>query len=197
MESSLKNVIIPSLKPCKKCGLFLFQIHFINQNYHFYCGDCQIFTFWACETIISKMMIPYSTFEKIIFLYLENTPPTQALKFLNYDFIKEEVSHNTVLKYYSLFNEICISFYEEELRSKMLEGIIELDETHLFTEKKTYADARPYALSSIWLVGMRKRESKQFFIIPVEKRDEKTLISIILKHIKRKSTIIRILIVVT
>jgi len=49
----------------------------------------------------------------------------------------------------------------------MLEGIIELDETHLFSEKKTHAISRPYALSSIWLVGLRKRETKEFFIIPV------------------------------
>ena len=38
--------------------------------------------------------------------------------------------------YYSVFNQICINFYEGELNTKMLEVTIELDETHLFTEKK-------------------------------------------------------------
>ena len=189
MDSSLKDYLVPTFKPCRKCSFLLSQLHFISKNYYFYCFSCQVYTFWANDSILSKMSIPFTTFEKILFLYLENQPPSQAFDILHYDFVNEKVSNNTVLKYYSIFNQICISFYEEELNTKMLEGIIELDETHLFSEKKTHAISRSYALSSIWLVGMRKRGSKEFFIIPVEKRDETTLISIILRHIKRKSTI--------
>jgi len=173
----------------KKCHAFISKVNFISQNYYYFCKSCQIYTFWADDNLISKMKISFCALEKRILLYLENQPLSQAFKILQYDFVNEKISRNTLVKYYTILNDICIKFYEEELNTKMLEGTIELDETHLFSEKKTQAIARPCALSSIWLVGMRKRFTKEFFIIPVEKRDEKTLMSIILKHIKRKSTI--------
>jgi len=71
----------------------------------------------------------------------------------------------------------------------LLENEVEIDETHLFREKKSSAPHRGYKLSSIWLFGMKQRNSSKFFVIPVEDRKEETLIPIIRRHVKARSTI--------
>jgi hypothetical protein len=54
------------------------------------------------------------------------------------------------------------------MENMMLEGDIEIDESHLFKEKKSSAPHRPYQLKSAWVFGMKKRNSSEFIIIPVE-----------------------------
>jgi len=186
---NIQSSLILVFRNCKRCCRSLFTIHKIQDNYHFYCNICQIYTSWTQGTILERSSIPFSTLEKLIFLFLNNKPPAEAFDILGYDFVGSKLNYNTIVKYYNILNYICLTFYYEDLSSKMLEGEIELDETHLYSEKKSHALARPYSLSSVWLVGMRKRGSKEFLIVEVERRDEETLLSIILKHIKRKSKI--------
>ena len=80
--------------------------------------------------------------------------------------------------------------YQQKLRSTHLKGEIEIDETLLFKEKKTFVKKRrPYKLGSVWLLGSRQRGTKTFIIIPVVKRDEASLMSCILKYVNLESTI--------
>jgi len=72
---------------------------------------------------------------------------------------------------------------------KLLEDEIEIDESFLFREKKSKAYRRRHKPRSQWLFGMKKRGSLDFVVVPVQKRDEITLNSLILKHMKISSTI--------
>ena len=62
----------------------------------------------------------------------------------------------------------------------MLEGTIEIDETHLFSEKKSFAPHRKYALSFLWLLGLKCRENSEFLIIPIEKEMSKLFLELFL-----------------
>ena len=53
------------------------------------------------------------------------------------------------------------------LDSEPLEGDIELDESHLYKEKKSHALHRSYKLRSVWIFGMKDRKSKNFLLIPM------------------------------
>ena len=71
----------------------------------------------------------------------------------------------------------------------LLENEVEIDESHLFREKKSSAPHRHYKLSSVWIFGAKQRNSSKFFIIALKNRKEETLIPLIRKHIKIGSTI--------
>ena len=71
----------------------------------------------------------------------------------------------------------------------LLEKEVEIDESHLFREKKSSTPHRQYKHGHIWLFGAKERNSSKFFIIALKNRTEATLIPIIRKHIKIGSTI--------
>ena len=82
-----------------------------------------------------------------------------------------------------------LSLVYDHMNLKLLEDEIEIDESFLFREKKSKAYRRRHKPRSQWLFGMKKRGSLDFVVVPVQKRDEITLNSLILKHINISSTI--------
>ena len=103
--------------------------------------------------------------------------------------LDDSLNINTVKKYFTLFSRIALKYYQEEMNYMLLENEVEIDETHLFKEKKSSAPHRAYKMSSIWLFGMKERKTSKFVIIPLKRRTEENLMPIIRKHVKYKSTI--------
>jgi hypothetical protein len=88
-----------------------------------------------------------------------------------------------------LFSKICLSYYDSYINSTILEGTIEVDESHLFRPKKTATPHRSLT-RSIWILGFKKRHSGEFLLIPMTSREEAFIHLSIVKHVQPYSTIV-------
>ena len=113
-------------------------------------------TIWNEGTKLQNSKLLHTQLEKLIILFLDKKSPKDACDFLNYDFVDEHLNINTVRRYFTIFCEITLDFYQEEMDYMLLENEVEIDETHLFREKKSSAPHRGYKLSSIWLFRMKQ-----------------------------------------
>lgn len=75
------------------------------------------------------------------------------------------------------------------MNSKVFDGEVEIDESHLFKEKHSFAPHRNYALGSVWIFGICKRKSSDFIFFPVTSREEENLLQVIFRFIKPRSII--------
>jgi ISXO2-like transposase domain len=125
------------------------------------------------------MRIRIDQLSNLIDLYLNRNSVKDAHDIMS--FMMNSININTISKYFRTFSLISLQNYIKYLDTTIMEDIIEVDETHLFKVKKTSAPHREYALGSIWLVGILERKSKKFVMIPTTKRDETTLIPLLLK----------------
>lgn len=185
----IKSHLVPASINCKYCNKLLLQIMKIADHYNFYCDNCKQFTKWYYQTRLEKMQMTYSFVEKLIIMFLDNKTAKDAYDFLNYEFCQEKSNINTVRRYFTLFCNITLSYYQNHLDSTILEGNIEIDESHLFKEKKTHAPRRQYKLRSVWLFGFKKRDSSEFLLIPMTSREEINMHLAIVKHVKKYSTL--------
>ena len=71
----------------------------------------------------------------------------------------------------------------------MLNGEIKIDETYLFKEKKSSAPHHGYVNGSQWLFGLHQRNSTDFVVVPVQRRDKTALELSLLRHANTNSTI--------
>jgi len=185
-----KNIeLIPLFQKCWKYEKVIFQKRELNNHTWFACEQCQTLTVWNHRTTLEKCRLYRSQIEKLILIFLDHKSAKEAFDILKYDFVDDPININTIRKYFTKFCMIALDFYEEEMQYVLLEDEVEIDETHLFKEKKSSAPHRPYKLSSIWLFGIKQRKSKKFFIIPLKERTESVLIPLMRKHIKIYSTI--------
>jgi len=179
----------PQSHLCLKCKKEVFEIHLIQGDRHFYCRKCEIYTRWNEETQLQKCYLKQSQVEKLLLMFLDNKTPKEAFNILQYSFVNDPISLNTVKNYFLRFCNLVYDYYDEVLSSILLCGEVEIDETHLFREKKSSAPHRRYKYSSVWLFGAKQRKSSNFFLIPLKNRKEENLIPIIRKHIKLGTTI--------
>ena len=130
-----QDSILPKYQLCSQCDRIISTRTFFNQTYFFYCDECCIFTFWAHNTTLSKSQISFSQLEKLIILYLDNKSASDAFSILEYSFVQDPLSKNTVLRYFSIFNEIILDFYQQTIPTIFFDGTVEIDETYLFPKK--------------------------------------------------------------
>jgi len=181
--------LLPQYKTCSICNQLIIQVKYILNTYYFYCDLCLQTTKWNEGTILERSKISMGTLEKLLILFLDNQTIQEATNILKYDFVDDKLNVKTVSRYFEIFNQIVYDEVHSKMQSMMIEGEIEIDETHLFKEKKSSAPHRAYKNSSQWLFGMRKRGSSTFIVVPVTERDKGTLELLILKHIKIYSKI--------
>jgi len=181
--------LLPQYKHCQTCSGLLYSPSFINDTYYYYCSRCQQQTRWTQNTRISKSKISYPVFEEIILCYVNKKSLVDTLQHLEDHFSGNVFNKNTICHYFDLFDEIALNYYEMKQNTTIFSGEIEIDESYLFKIKKTKAFRRRYGPSSCWLFGILHRETRDFLIIPVLRRDEKTLTPLILKHVAIGSTI--------
>lgn len=181
--------IIPQYKVCSICQNVMTEVKTISEKHYFICNVCFQLTRWNTSTILENAKISVSTIEKLLTLFLDNKTAYEAHNVLKYSFINDGLNIKTVYKYFEFFNLIVHDYVDSKMQSMMLEGEVEIDETHLFKEKQSQAPHRQYKNSSQWLFGMRQRGTSAFIVVPVRERDKGTLQLLILKHIKVGSKI--------
>jgi len=69
-------------------------------------------------------------------LYLENKSVREAYDILQHSSESNKINKKTVYRYFQIFDQISMEFYQYKLNTTFFEGEIELDETLLFKEKK-------------------------------------------------------------
>jgi len=181
--------LIPQYKVCPICQNLMTEVKIISEIQYFTCHSCFQLTKWNASTILENAKISTLTIEKLLILFLDNKTAYEAHNVLKYNFVNDRLNLKTVYRYFELFNTIVHDYVSLKMQSMMLVGEVELDETHLFKEKKSKAPSRQYKNSSQWLFGMRQRGTSAFIVIPIRERDKGTLELLILKHIKISSKI--------
>jgi len=140
--------LLPKFKACLRCTLLTNNLVLVNKSYFFSCFACGYLTPWTANTCLSKAKLSFNSIERLITLFLDSKSAKEAHDILNYYFVEAKININTVRSYFELFNRIVYDFVDKEMGTKMLGGEIEIDETHLFKEKKSSAPHRPYKYSS-------------------------------------------------
>ena len=181
--------IIPQIQKCQKRSKPCCPSHIIFSEVQFYCDACQIYTKWNFNTKLESSVLHSSLIEKLLLLFLANKTPTEALQTLTFSLNEKVIHITTVRRYFTNFCELVLDFYQNNMKHLLLEQDVEIDESHLFREKKSSAPHRQYKLRSIWLFGMKQRNSSKFLLIPLKDRKEDTLIPIIKRHVKVGSNI--------
>jgi len=161
----------------------------VQENIVFYCFSCNKLTKWNYNTLLAKTSLNMTKLEFLINLFVENFTIREAFNFINSKFISQSLSEKTIAKYFKLFSQIALHYYDEFHASTLLEGEIEIDETQMFKPKKSSAPSRSYVAKSIWLVGFKERNSGRFLIFPTRQRTEAIFIPLLLKHVKVQSKI--------
>lgn len=181
--------LLPTKKACRKCGFILTSYMHNDNHRYFHCPTCNLFTIWNYDTLLSCMRISVSSLEILLHLFTENHAATTAHQIINADFIGLSISLNTVERYFRMFSQIALNYYTESHNSILLEGEVEIDETQLYREKKSFAPGRPYEFSNVWIIGFKERKTDRFLIFPTIKRTEAIFIPLLLSHVKLRSTI--------
>jgi len=80
-------------------------------------------------------------------LFVDKRTPSEVESILKYDFIDQQLNLKTIQHYFSIFNRIRMDLYLEELDCIMLENEVEIDESHLFKTKPSFAAHRSLAFT--------------------------------------------------
>ena len=81
------------------------------------------------------------------------------LQRVKYQFINQGVNKKTVIHYFTIFDRVIMRFYINELNCKIFEGEVEIDESHLFKTKPSFAPHRNLSLGDVWLFGISQRSN--------------------------------------
>ena len=184
-----KKGVIPIKKKCYKCNTTLTSYFYKADVKYFYCMVCNDGTAWNKNSHLFNMKVSLSELKILLSLYIDNHSITNAHSILNSDYVSVTMSKTAVTRYFKLFSQVVMKFYDDNHKNILLEGHVEIDETQLYKEKISKAPGRPYEYSNIWLIGLKERDSSKFLIFPTEKRSEEVFIPILLGHVRNKSII--------
>ena len=195
--------LFPSEIRCLNCNILLEKLyHFKNRNtttFRYQCnrrlcrgkGIKNSVTLRA-NTWFNKARIPIrkSLFMTYCFVYQMSYIDTirETTKHSDEDGKLIQTSWETVCDYKSYCRDVCLNIVSE-LSTDQIGGhglTVEIDESKF--GKTKYHKGR--YMKGQWIFGGICRETKQFFVTPVDKRDSATLIPIILSRIRLGSTII-------
>jgi len=99
------------------------------------------------------------------------------------------ISEEAIVDYKNFFREVCQRYFE---RHPVIIGgpgkVVEIDETVI--TKRKYHRGQLRAQEQWFFGGVERGSSENCFLVPVDKRDADTLLPIIMKHIRKGSTII-------
>ncbi len=189
METEPLISLLPAVIKCRVCGMAISKVKVYPDNHCFYYQQCGILTRWSDCTKLYFSKISLTNIEKLAGLFLSKLTPSQAFNILKLSFRDYSVNKNTVMHYFQFFNQVCKAYYDEMRETIMLQGDIELDESHLYTQKKTQADCRQCKNSRVWMLGFKERDSGKFIVEVLPDRKEDTIIPLINKYIKKGSVL--------
>jgi len=67
------------------------------------CNACQVLTNWNHKTILQKSLLSHVQIEHLLTIFLDKKTPKEAENILEYYFVNEKVSLNSIQKYFTLF----------------------------------------------------------------------------------------------
>ena len=154
--------------------------------------------FLICSACINEMPIFKNTmFEKLllcdifvfllIFLFVTNSTIQEIAKILKLMNIK--CSRKTLFYYYKKLLIISNKFYENTNNYILMNGEMEIDESHFYIKKKSKAVSRNYKSNNLWVFAIKKRNSEECFVQILRNRKASTIHPLIIAHIKKYSTI--------
>lgn len=167
-------------KVCVRCNKDCYIIK-INNKFNFACRKCR--NQYGCAPkgyFLYNVKIRYDICLKIMYLFLVNVTCKQCSEILG-------VSEQKLVDWYNFCREVC--FVDLKSKSKKIGGKgkhVEIDES-VFGKRK-YNKGR--FKDGQWVVGGIERESGVCFFETVEKRDNKTLLEVILRNVEKETTII-------
>ena len=95
---------------------------------------------------------------------------------------------NSAVEWARKIRDLMAEYYVAEIEPIKFSGTVEIDES-LFGRKNKYHRGKTVG-SKIWIFGLVERDSNRIKLLPVDKRDQDTLVNkIILKHVDPGSTI--------
>lgn len=182
------NDFINKYAQCWKCNsdtrLDLKKKLYICKNY-----KCQKSKSPFYRTIFSKLKLPINLQLHILYEFLKKTPAISISSSL-------EVDKNTVSSYHKLFRTYLKG--KQLLNKKNKIGgrncIVEIDETKIGRRKYN----RGHKVEGVWMIGGIERsklknnvknENKKLFMCSIKTRDSDSIKNIILKHVKKGTTI--------
>ena len=184
------NILLPKFKLCKFCTRILFQyVLSLDQDLYFYCQTCENKTKWTYNTKLQYSRVRFPVLTRLVHYYLENRTIKDVQRIMESLGIDFKTNINTIRHYFNMFDEFSLEYYKIKLDTTIFEGEIEIDETLLFKEKKTSARHRSYKLGKLWILGIKKRYSNDFIVLPIASRSQSAIISEILRFVKPNSYI--------
>ena len=152
---------------------------------------------WVCSKGCTKRVSPrkYTWFEdsrisveKLLLLIYLFASGTRGFKAVEESALNdEETSPETISDFYSYCREVCAETMIKKTVNKISGAgmIVEIDEGKF--GKRKYNRGR--LVDGVWVLGGICRETKEMFLLPVEKRDAGTLIPIIVNKVAAGTTI--------
>lgn len=165
---------------CKSSDSVNWQRRAKYSNYSFClkCKKCKQETSITHNTWFENTKITIRQSLVLIYMWLLQTTLQIAAS-------EAEVHFSTALDYFCFCREICYVIITQNTKPIGGEGhIVELDETHVYTRKYKMGRLLKNEKNSVWVFGDIDRETKESFVLKVEKRDKNTLIPIIKSFIK-------------
>jgi transposase-like protein len=184
----IDNNYINKYEKCLKCEcktrLDLKKKLYICRNY-----KCQKSKSPFAGTIFSKMKLPVNIQLHVLYEFLKKTPSISISSSL-------EIDKNTISKYSKIFRKYLKGKQLLNKKNKIggRNSIVELDETKIGKRKYN----RGHRVEGVWVIGGIERsklknkienENKKLFMLPIEKRDSESIENIVLKHVKKGTTV--------
>lgn len=147
------------------------------------CHKCRTSLSIRHRSIFKNMHISLQDATMMLYLFCKDFPIFQTEKML------PDLAHTTVVHFYGKMRDLIFHSMDNMTFDAEIEGyhdIIEIDES-FFGKKRKYNKGN--ATKRQWIFGMIQRNTKKSFFIPVNKRDNSTLIPIIKSKVNKGSTI--------
>ena len=128
--------LIPQYKECPFCHQFTFFPKFLDNDHYFFCSLCGTWINWKKGTSLERCRILYHDLERLVLFYIQNKSPFDVINDFDNSLCGKNISHNTVRRYFNLFGKVAFDYYENKINSVLLNGLIEIDETLVYKEKK-------------------------------------------------------------
>ena len=113
------SLVLPS-QECQKCHQTSSQSHSAFNNIWFYCQKCEIYTKWNHGTILQTSNLSPSHIDVLLEMFLTNKTPSDALDILAYSFVNQSLNITTIRRYFLIFCNVVLDYYEEQMSSVCL-----------------------------------------------------------------------------
>ena len=160
---------------------------FPSLNTRFVCSQCNRHYSNKSQTFFEGNKLKFNIIFLLLKLFIDDFRPSQAKCIIN-DYIEESISLKSIRVLYTKLRAALRRNVFAEMRTLILNGPCEINETPIYKQRPGYPFARQYQMQ-YWFIGIRCRQTHRFVIYPVLWRNHDTLITIILRHVSSGSII--------